>query len=144
MQQYCQRARTFKSKWCLNDEEDIKHWNQMQWTTATNCAIRHTMTNSSGKQQHRSCSNSSIATQTSSRNTWQVYSNTYGYTRTSYSSVQCNYYLSGPVILCCETTHTTMPIKKRWEKSGTPVQKKESIPGVEPSTSCSQAVQATF
>ena len=50
----------------------------MQYTT-TNCVILHITTNSCSKQQHCSCSNNRIATQSSSRKTLQSYTNTYSY-----------------------------------------------------------------
>ena len=100
--------------------ERTKNWNQMQSTTATNIAIRHTMTNSSGKQQHCSCSNSSIETHRATvAEIRQESTNTYRYSRTSgvYSIITPEYNISSPGIRCYETIqHTPRCLTKRDEK----------------------------
>ena len=59
MRQYCQGVHWKKN---VFEWREIKHWNQMQWTTGTNFAIWHTMTNSSSRQRQLQQQNISIAT----------------------------------------------------------------------------------
>ena len=81
-----------------------KHWDQMQWTTETNFAIRHTMTNiiSSGI-------NRSIATHCAAAGRYIRM-----HTRTSCSSVQySNYNLSGPGALLRNRTRCRRNRKRK-------------------------------
>ena len=85
----------------------------MQWTTTTNFAIWHTVKNSSGKQQHCSCSES-IVTQGSAAeihgryiliHTW--------YTRTAVYSIIIIYHIDQVQVCSVVKPHTTMPNEKR-------------------------------
>ena len=76
------------------------HWNQMQWTTATIFVIRHTMTNSSRKQQLLQQQQHSN-TLHSSR---QVYTLTYSYVVQQRTN-STNFIIYQVQVLCCETAH---------------------------------------
>ena len=95
----------FTLKKNLFEWRERKHWNQMQWTTATKFAIRHTLTTTSSKQQqlHQQQYSNTLH---SSR---QVYTNTYSYVVQAYSII---IKIDQVQVLCCETAHDVHVTKR--------------------------------
>ena len=98
------------------ERRERKHWNQMQWTSATSFAIRHTMTNSSSKQQQL---NSNIGTYYRTAATEVHGRHIQIHTRTSCSSVWYNNFLSGQGTLLLNRTRCLQNKKRNNSKNNT-------------------------
>ena len=88
------RGTYIESKSCLNEEKENTRIDAMNHSNKFCHPAHH-----GEQQQHAAaaCSNSSVATQSSSRNTWSVYTNTYySYVVQQRATQWYSYNISGP------------------------------------------------